>query len=122
MRLRAYPMTVPVNLNPDRKTLRQFGWLCLIVFGGVAIAGFSKSGLNSFTIAWAVAGLLGGACGWLPPRTAEMGVCDVDHPCVSNRLDSHKDPAGRDVLRRLHSDRDHSAVRRQGRPAAEKAP
>jgi hypothetical protein len=76
--------------EPRSKTLRQFGWLCLIVFGGVAIAGFSKSGLNSFTIAWAVAGLLGGACGWLRPRTAEMGVCDVDHPCVSNRLDSQQ--------------------------------
>ena len=61
-------MTIPIDVNPDQKTLRQFGGLCLIVFGGVALAGYSKSGLNSFNIAWAAAGLFGGACGWLRPE------------------------------------------------------
>jgi len=61
-------MSVPVNLNPDRRTLQQFGWLCLVIFGAIAVAGFVKSGLNAFSIVWAVSGALGGLLGWLRPQ------------------------------------------------------
>jgi len=61
-------MTAPVNLNPDRKMLQQFGWLCLVIFGSIAVTGFVKSGLNPISIGLTAAAVIGGTCSWLRPE------------------------------------------------------
>lgn len=60
-------MAVTLNLNPDRRMLRQFGLLCAAVFGGLGIWQGNAAGLNWSTGAMLVLAVLGGLLGWLRP-------------------------------------------------------
>ncbi len=66
-----------LNLNPDARTLRQFGWIALGAFallGGLVAWRGGLLGLDFGDAAWTVAGVLWGigalsaALSWLAPR------------------------------------------------------
>lgn len=52
---------------PSTSTLRQFGGLCLIVFGGLALWRFWRGDSGTFTIVLAAAAVLLGVTGLLAP-------------------------------------------------------
>jgi hypothetical protein len=57
-----------INWNPTRKELRQFGFLCVVFFGGLAAWGFHKHGPSLGVEAMAAAAAVGGVLGALAPQ------------------------------------------------------
>jgi hypothetical protein len=57
-----------INWNPSRKELRQFGFLCLVFFGGLASWRYYHSGLTIGVEILAAAALIGGVLGAVAPQ------------------------------------------------------
>lgn len=57
-----------INWNPSRKELRQFGFLCLVFFGGLAAYYGYRGGLTVGVQALAAAALAGGVLGAVAPQ------------------------------------------------------
>ena len=54
--------------GPDRRTLRQFGWLCLLVFGGLAFSRWGVEGSEWSSWLFACLGCAGGLTGTVRPQ------------------------------------------------------
>ena len=54
--------------GPDRRTLRQFGWLCLLVFGGLAFSRWGVEGSEWSSWLLASLGCAGGLAGTVRPQ------------------------------------------------------
>ncbi|HYC57685.1 MAG TPA: SxtJ family membrane protein [Candidatus Binatia bacterium] len=60
---------IEIDWNPPRKTLRQFGLLCLLIFGGVAASIWFKNGeLTLGAELFGAAALIGGVLGIAAPQ------------------------------------------------------
>lgn len=59
---------VEINWNPTRRELRQFGLLCLAIFGGMAAYGYLSGGSGLATRVLAVAAVVGGTLGVAAPQ------------------------------------------------------
>lgn len=59
---------VEINWNPTRRELRQFGLLCLAIFGGMAAYGYLQGGSGLGTRLLAGAAVVGGTLGVLAPQ------------------------------------------------------
>ncbi len=59
---------VEINWNPTRRELRQFGLLCLTIFGGMAAYGYFHDGSVLAMRILAGAALVGGTLGVLAPQ------------------------------------------------------
>lgn len=57
-----------INWNPSRKELRQFGFLCLAFFGGLAGYQYYHHGVGLFVQIAAGAALVGGVLGAVAPQ------------------------------------------------------
>jgi len=58
-----------INWNPSRKELRQFGFLCLVFFGGLAVwYGYDDDGLTLTVKILSAAALIGGVLGAVAPQ------------------------------------------------------
>jgi hypothetical protein len=57
-----------INWNPSRKELRQFGFLCLVFFGGLAAWRWHGGGVDLAVQVLAAAALVGGALGAAAPQ------------------------------------------------------
>ncbi len=57
-----------INWNPSRKELRQFGFLCLAFFGGLAALRYHRHGLTPGVEALAAAAATGGILGAVAPQ------------------------------------------------------
>ncbi|MFN2425523.1 MAG: SxtJ family membrane protein [Candidatus Binatia bacterium] len=57
-----------INWNPSRKELRQFGFLCLVFFGGIAAYNWYSSGLSLLVQILAALALVGGVLGAVAPQ------------------------------------------------------
>jgi len=60
-------MAVTLNLNPDQRMLKQFGLLCVAVFGGLGVWQVTAAGISWSSGAMLVLAVLGGLLGWLRP-------------------------------------------------------
>jgi hypothetical protein len=59
---------VEINWNPSRKELRQFGFLCLVFFGGLGAARYHHAGMTVGVELLAGAATIGGVLGALAPQ------------------------------------------------------
>jgi hypothetical protein len=57
-----------INWNPSRKELRQFGFLCLVFFGGLAAVRWHNHGLTLSVELLSAAALVGGVLGAVAPQ------------------------------------------------------
>lgn len=57
-----------INWNPSRKELRQFGFLCLAFFGGLAAFNYHRGGLTLGVELLATAAVVGGVLGAVAPQ------------------------------------------------------
>lgn len=57
-----------INWNPSRKELRQFGFLCLVFFGGLAALRYHRAGLTTGVEVLAAAAAIGGILGAVAPQ------------------------------------------------------
>lgn len=57
-----------INWNPSRKELRQFGFLCLLFFGGIAAWKWSHDGVTLAVQLLAAAAIAGGTLGAVAPQ------------------------------------------------------
>lgn len=57
-----------INWNPSRKELRQFGFLCLAFFGGLAALNWYKGGMTLGVELLAAAAVTGGVLGAVAPQ------------------------------------------------------
>lgn len=57
-----------INWNPSRKELRQFGFLCLVFFGGLAAWYWNKNGVTLAVELLSAAALIGGVLGAVAPQ------------------------------------------------------
>ena len=57
-----------INWNPSRKELRQFGFLCVAFFGGLAALGYYRNGLTLSVELMAIAAVVGGVLGAVAPQ------------------------------------------------------
>lgn len=60
-------MVMTLKLNPDVRMLRQFGFLCAVVFGGIAGWKITAAGPGTVAIVLLLAAIAGGTLGWLRP-------------------------------------------------------
>ena len=61
-------MMQALQWNPPAHTLRQFGWLCALVFGGWGVKLLVMAGGSSFSWSLVAAGLTAGLLGTLHPK------------------------------------------------------
>lgn len=59
---------IEINWNPPRRELRQFGLLCLAIFGAMAAYGYFTGGSVLITRALGGAAVVGGVLGILAPQ------------------------------------------------------
>jgi hypothetical protein len=59
---------VEINWNPSRKELRQFGFLCVVFFGGIAAWRWSHHGVTIGVEILAAAAAIGGVLGAVRPE------------------------------------------------------
>ena len=57
-----------INWNPSRKELRQFGFLCLLFFGGIGLWRWYHAGLTLGVELLAAAAIIGGVLGAVAPQ------------------------------------------------------
>lgn len=57
-----------INWNPSRKELRQFGFLCLAFFGGIAAIRYYHHGMSLSVEILAAAAAVGGVLGAVAPQ------------------------------------------------------
>lgn len=57
-----------INWNPTRKELRQFGFLCLLFFGGIGAWSWVRSGASLFAEIFLGLGVVGGVLGAIAPQ------------------------------------------------------
>jgi hypothetical protein len=57
-----------INWNPTRKELREFGFLCLLFFGGLAAWNWHKGGVTLGVELLSAAALIGGVLGAVAPQ------------------------------------------------------
>lgn len=57
-----------INWNPTRKELRQFGFLCLAFFGGLAALNWHRGGMTLGVELLAAAAVTGGVLGAVAPQ------------------------------------------------------
>lgn len=96
-------MAIQLNLNPDRRMLRQFGVLCFAVFGGYGLwlwfGGGNTTGGDRISRGrcrrWCI--------GHMQASVAASGLRGLDAPRVSHRLGRIASSAGGAVLRGLHA-------------------
>ena len=60
-------MPLKLDLNPNLRTLQQFGFLCLLFFGGFAGIGLYRNGPSTSAMVLVVLATAGGLAGWMTP-------------------------------------------------------
>jgi hypothetical protein len=63
-----YHIVMNINSNPDRRTLRQFGVLCAVVFGAWGGWFLSQGDRGLVTVCLISVAIIGGVLGWMRPQ------------------------------------------------------
>ena len=92
-----------IPFDPPRRTLRQFAWLWLAFFGGMALWQALVKAHIALGLTLAALALIVGSLGLTRPETGSFHLRWLDDLGLPNRLDSLAGHAGADVLRAVHA-------------------
>jgi hypothetical protein len=61
-------MVLALNLKPDVRVLRQFGFLCCVVFGVYGVWRATSDGTDLLSVGLLAGAIVGGLLGWVRPQ------------------------------------------------------